>query len=403
MLCRPDMSGTRGGVSSTHWLGSAAGMAMFERGGNAFDAATAAAFVLQVVEPHLNGLGGDVPILVRDGRTGAVKVICGQGPMPRAATIGRFREMGLDAIPGSGLLPACVPGIFGAWMRLLRDYGRLWLAEVMEPAIGYAEGGYPLLPKAAAVIQGLAPLFREEWVESGRTYLQNGVAPGAGSRVRNPALAETYRRIVAQAKSVTADRDGQIEAATAAFYEGFVADAIDQFLRTSAPIDATRRRNKGLLTGQDMAGWRAAIEDPVILEYRGYSVHKPGPWSQGPVFLQQLALLEGFDLRTTGCGTADHIHTVVESAKLAFADREAWVRRPHARRCAARRPAPAGVHERETRDDRAGSVVGAAPRIASRQSTLDTTAVGAPTFPGGTSLAGAGAARQWPPQRAPAH
>src|SRR5690606_2646033 len=197
--------GTRGAVASTHWLASAAGMAMFERGGNAFDAATAAAFVLQVVEPHLNGPGGDVPILAYSARTGTVQVICGPGPMPRAATIERFRALDLAAIPGSGLLPACVPGVFGAWMRLLQEHGRLRIAEVLEPAIGYADGGYPLLPKAAGVIAALAPLFRDEWLESGRTYLQGGAAPAAGARVRNPALGVTYRRLVAQARSVTGD------------------------------------------------------------------------------------------------------------------------------------------------------------------------------------------------------
>jgi gamma-glutamyltranspeptidase / glutathione hydrolase len=297
---------------------------MFDRGGNAFDAATAGAFVIQVVEPHLNGPGGDVPILVYDARNAEVKVICGQGPMPRAATIRRFREAGLDAVPGSGLLAACVPGAFGAWMRLLRDYGRLRLADVLEPAIGYADDGYPLPPNAAAMIKVLAPLFREEWTESGHTYLPGGDVPAPGSRMRNPALAETYRRILAHAQSVTGDRDGQIDAAVTAFYEGFVAEAIDIFIATSEPIDATGKRNRGLLSGQDMASWRAGVEDPAMFDYRGYAVHKPGPWSQGPVFLQQLALLEGFDLAAMGFGSADHLHTVVECAKLAFADREAW-------------------------------------------------------------------------------
>jgi gamma-glutamyltranspeptidase/glutathione hydrolase len=324
MLCRPELLGTAGAISSTHWLASAAGMAMFERGGNAFDAATAAALVLQVIAPHLNGLGGDVPIIVHHGRTGQVKIVCGQGPMPGAATIEHFRALGLAAIPGSGLLAACVPGVFGAWMRVLQAYGRLRLAEVVGPAIGYAEGGYPLPARAAGVIEALAPLFRNEWSESGRTYLEHGAAPAAGARVRNPALANTFLRLVAQACALTADRDGQIEAAVAAFYQGFVADAIDRFVRTAAPLDATGRRNRGLLTGHDLASWRAGIEDPVTLDYRGYQVHKPGPWSQGPVFLQQLALLEGFDLAAMGEGSADYIHTVVEVAKLAFADREAW-------------------------------------------------------------------------------
>jgi gamma-glutamyltranspeptidase/glutathione hydrolase len=299
-------------------------MTAFERGGNAFDAATTAAFVLQVVEPHLNGPAGDVPILVHHADSGAVKVICGQGPMPKAATIARFRELGLPAVPGSGLLAAPVPGAFGAWMRLLRDYGRLPLADVLEPAIQYAELGYPVLPKMAEMVAVLAPLFRDEWVESGRTYLDGGNPPAAGSRLCNPALARTYRRILAEAVATGRDREGQLDRAVQAFYQGFVAEAIDEFTATSTVLDATGRRNSGLLTGQDMACWRADVEDPVALDYHGYRVHKPPPWSQGPVFLQQLAILEPFDLAAMGCGSVDHVHTVVEAAKLAFADREAW-------------------------------------------------------------------------------
>ncbi|MDT0492874.1 gamma-glutamyltransferase family protein [Kitasatospora albolonga] len=324
MLLRPELHGTHGAVSSTHWLASAAGMAMLDRGGNAFDAATAAAFVIQVVEPHLNGPGGDAPILVHDAADGRVEVICGQGPMPAAATLDAFRQRGLDTVPGSGLLAACVPGAFGAWMTLLRDRGRLRVEDVLLPAIGYAEDGYPLLPRAAEMIGVMAPLFRDEWTESGRTYLDHGTAPAAGSRMRNPALGRTFRRILAEARAAGPGREAQAEAARAAFYQGFVAEAVDRYLATGEAVDATGRSNGGLLTGEDLAGWRPPVETPASFDYRGHLVHKAGPWSQGPVFLQQLALLEGFDLTAMGYGSADHLHTVVEAAKLAYADREAW-------------------------------------------------------------------------------
>jgi gamma-glutamyltranspeptidase/glutathione hydrolase len=318
------LHGTFGAVSSTHWLASAAGVSMFDRGGNAFDAAAAAAFVLQVVEPHLNGPGGDVPVLAYDAGADRVSVVCGQGPMPEAATPAVFAGLGLHAVPGSGLLPACVPGVFGAWLRLLAEHGRLEVAEVLAPAIGYAEHGFPLLPKAAAMIDRLTPLFRDHWVSSGETYLRgDGVAPVQGERVRNPALAEVFRRIVAEAAPARG-REARCEAAIRVFYEGFVAEAIDKFFADTEVLDATGRHNRGLLTGTDLATWRPAVEEPVTSSYRGYLVHKPGPWSQGPVFLQQLALLSGFDLGAMGFGSADHLHTVVESAKLAFADREAW-------------------------------------------------------------------------------
>jgi gamma-glutamyltranspeptidase/glutathione hydrolase len=324
VLCRPAVRGTLGAVSSTDWLSSAAGMAVLERGGNAFDAAAAAGFVLQVVEPHLNGPAGDVPILLYDAARQRVRTICGQGPMPAAATINRFRDLGLSRVPGSGLLPACVPGAFGAWLRLLAEYGTLPLRDVLGYAIGYAADGYPVLPPAAQTIKMFAPLFAGEWAESGRTYLPGGAPPEPGSRLRNRALAETYRRILRHAEAAGADREAQIEAAHAAFYEGFVAEAIDAFCAKTEVLDGTGQRHRGLLTGQDMARWRPADEPTVTVEYRGHQVHKPGPWSQGPVFLQQLRLLDGFDLAAMGLGSADYLHTVIECAKLAYADREAW-------------------------------------------------------------------------------
>lgn len=324
VMTRPELRGTFGAVSSTHWLASAAGMAALESGGNAFDAAVAAGFVLQVVEPHLNGPGGDVPILLFDAAGGDVRVICGQGPMPRAATPAAFRNLGLTRIPGSGLLPATVPGAFGAWLALLEQYGTLRLRQVLDHAIGYAADGYPLLPKAAGAIAVLAPLFRDEWTESGHTYLVNGVPPRPGSRMRNPALAETYRRVLKEAEAAGPGREQQIRAAHQAFYGGFVAEAIDGRLRRASVLDATGRRHSGLLTGDDMALWQAPTEETARCRYKGVEVHKPGPWSQGPVFLQQLALLEGFDLAAMGLDSADYLHTVTECAKLAYADREAW-------------------------------------------------------------------------------
>jgi len=143
---RPELRGTFGMVASTHWLASAAGMSMLERGGNAFDAAVAAGFVLQVVEPHLNGPGGEVPVLLYSAERDEVLVIDGQGTAPAAATIERFRELGHELVPGTGLLAACVPGAFDAWLLLLREFGTMPLADVLEPAIGYAENGYPLVP-----------------------------------------------------------------------------------------------------------------------------------------------------------------------------------------------------------------------------------------------------------------
>ncbi len=316
-------------VSSTHWLASAAGMAMLERGGNAFDAAVAAGFVLQVVEPHMNGPGGDLPIIAYAAGQDRVFVVNGQGTTPAAASIDHFRSLGLDLVPGTGLLAACVPGAFGAWMLLLAEHGTARPRDVLEPAIGYAEGGYPALPGVAQAVAGAAPLFRAEWPSSAEVWLADGV-PAPGARLRNPLLAATWRRLLAEAESASHDRDGQVEAALAAFYEGFVAEAIDTFVATAEVMDSSGRRHRGLLGGDDLHGWRAGVESPVTLDHHGWTVCKTGPWGQGPVFLQQLALLDGFDLAAMGLGSEPYVHTVVECAKLAFADREAWYGDPTA-------------------------------------------------------------------------
>src|SRR5215217_6909457 len=230
---RPELRGTVGMVASTHWLASAAGMAVLERGGNAFDAAVAAGFVLQVVEPHLNGPGGEAPIVLYSADRDKVLVVDGQGPAPAAATIERFRELGLELVPGTGLLAACVPGAFDAWMLLLGEFGTLRLSEVMRYAIDYARHGYPLVPRISDTIARVEKLFRDEWTSSARVYLRGTGVPAPGARFSNPDLARTYSRIVDEAESKSADRDEQIEAARDAFYRGFVAEAIEGYVTST--------------------------------------------------------------------------------------------------------------------------------------------------------------------------
>jgi gamma-glutamyltranspeptidase/glutathione hydrolase len=326
---RPQLAGTFGMVASTHWLASAAGMAVLEKGGNAFDAAVAAGLVLQVVEPHLNGPGGEVPVIGYDSASAEVFVLDGQGPAPQAATPGVFAALGLDLVPGSGLLPACVPAAFGTWLLLLAAHGTMRLRDVMEHAIGYARDGYPVVPPISAGIASVADAFAEHWPSSAEVYLANGV-PAAGTRFANPALALTYERILAEAEAAGPGREAQIEGARRAFYQGFVAEAIGAYLDKAEVMDVTGDRHRALLTADDLAGWRASTEPPVTGEYAGLTVCKTGPWGQGPVFLQQLALLAGFDLGGLAPGGAEYIHTVVECAKLAFADREAWYGDPRA-------------------------------------------------------------------------
>lgn len=313
-------------VSSTHWLASQCAMAVLERGGNAFDAAGAAGFVLQVVEPHLNGLGGEVPILLWDSTRGKVEVICGQGPAPKAANIEAIERLGLTDIPGTGLVAACVPGAFAGWMTLLRDHGTWTIADVMHFAIGYAESGYPLLPRIAETLAMVEPLFRDHWPSSAAVYLRDGL-PKPGQLFRNRDLAVTYRRLVRESESARG-REEQIDAALDAFYRGFVAEAVDKHSREEV-MDSSGERHAGLLRSDDMAAFQARHEEPLAVDFGEWTVAKCGPWSQGPVFLQQLRLIEGLDGRSTDFLGAEHIHSVVETAKLAFADREAWYADPN--------------------------------------------------------------------------
>jgi gamma-glutamyltranspeptidase/glutathione hydrolase len=321
---RPEIRGTFGVAASTHWLASAAGMGVLERGGNAFDAAVAMGFVLQVVEPHLNGPAGEVPIILWDQKRAAAEVICGQGVAPRRATIAHYKSLGLDLVPGTGLLACCVPGAFDAWMRLLLEHGSMRLGEIMAPALDYAERGYPLVPRIAATIETVRMLFETEWRSSAAIYLPGGKVPTPGRLFRNPVLAATYRRLVAEAEAGGGGREAEIERARHIWAEGFVAQAIDRFCRENEVIDSSGRRHRGVLSGEDMARWRASVEAPLAYDYHGYTVMKCGPWTQGPVLLQQLALLRDSDLAALDPLGPDFVHTVVEAAKLAYADREAW-------------------------------------------------------------------------------
>jgi gamma-glutamyltranspeptidase / glutathione hydrolase len=321
---RPEIIGTFGAVSSTHWLASAVGMSILERGGNAFDAAVATGITLQIVEPHLSGPAGDMPAILYSARDRAVRVLCAQGTAPAAATIARFRALGLTLIPGTGFLAAAVPGAFDGWMLLLRDYGTMSVEQVLEPAIGYAEKGFPVLPRVTMSLLPLVEFFKAEWPSSAAVWLPNGEPPKPWTLFTTPDVANTYKRLVAEAKAAGGDRERQIEAVRDAFYRGFVAEAIDRFTSRTPQMDGSGRRNLGLLTADDMAGWRASFEDSASYDYGRYRVHKTGPWGQGPVLLQQLALLKGFDLAALDPDGAEFVHIVTECAKLAFADREAF-------------------------------------------------------------------------------
>lgn len=324
---RPTLQGTFGMASSTHWLASGTAMSVLENGGNAYDAAVAAGFVLHVVEPHLNGPAGEVPILLAPAG-GEVRVLCGQGVAPRGATVEHYTSLGLELVPGTGPLAAAVPGAFDAWLTLLRDHGTRTLEEVLDHAIGYAERGHPAVERVGETVETVRPLFEREWTTSAEVYLPDGRPPAPGALLRNPALAATWRRLLAESAAAGPGREQRIEAARRIWREGFIAEAL--VAAAGRPtLDTSGERHTGTLTGDDLAAWEAAYEEPVRYEWNGWTVCKAGAWTQGPSLLQQLALLpDGFARAVTSgqlpLGGPAYVHRLVEGTKLAMADREAW-------------------------------------------------------------------------------
>jgi gamma-glutamyltranspeptidase/glutathione hydrolase len=387
---RPLLTGDFGMVGSTHWLATAAAMSVLERGGNAFDAAAAGGFVLQVVEPHLNGPGGEVPILLWSEPDQAVRVVCGQGVAPAAATIAAFRNLGIDQVPGTGLLAATVPGAFGGWLTMLERWGTLRLRDVLGYAISYARNGFPAIPGICATIAAVAPMFSADWPTSAATWLRDGKPPKAGDWLTNPALADTYERVIVEAERRTADRDAQLAAAQQVWSEGFVAESLGRFAAETSWRDSTGDVHGGLLTAHDIAIWQPSVESAATFDYGQYTVCKTQAWGQGPVFLAQLALLDGFDLDAMGHLSADYLHTVVECSKLAFADREAWYGDSPAvgdlhrallepAYVASRREL---VTEKASSELRAGSIDGRAPRLpkaVTARSRFESAGIGEPT------------------------
>jgi gamma-glutamyltranspeptidase/glutathione hydrolase len=316
---RPTLRGTFGMVSSTHWLASQSAMRILELGGNAFDAAAAAGFVLHVVEPHLNGPGGEVPAIIATAEDPRPRVLCGQGVAPAGATIEHFRSLGLSLIPGSGPLAAAVPGAVDAWLLLLRDHGSMPLRVVLEPAVDYARNGHPLVPRVGETVGTVQELFEAHWPTSAALWLQDGRPPSG--MFRNEAYAATLEKLVLEGEAAGADRQAQVEGARKAWREGFVAEAIDTFSRLPHR-DSSGSDHGGLITGDDLAGFEASWEEPAALDWNGYTVAKTGPWGQGPGLLQSLAVLA--ELGDVDLDSADGVHTTVEVMKLSYADREAW-------------------------------------------------------------------------------
>ena len=316
---RPTLRGTFGMSASTHWTATATAQAVLERGGNAFDAAVAAAFVLHVVEPHLNGPGGDLVALVRPAGAAEPVVLMGQGPAPAGATIERFRSRGLDLVPGAGGLAAAVPGAVDAWMLLLRDHGTWELADALSYAIGYAREGHPLVAGAAATIARVAELFRDHWPTSAERWMPEGAPPAADTLVRNPAYADVLDALV-RAGGGRADRAARIDAAREHWMTEVLPEAAAFLAHPHRHADGAD--HPGILTADDLASWRAGYEPAVTTRFRGWDVFKAGTWTQGPALLHTLRLIEDAD--DLDPSSVEGAHLLLEAQKLSYADRDAW-------------------------------------------------------------------------------
>ena len=323
---RPLLQGTFGMVAAGHYLASAIGFGVLEKGGNAIDAGVAAGFALALLKPQSVGIGGEVPILIHVKEYGRSIAINGQGWAPRAATMDWFRQRGIKLIPGDGFLPATVPAQFAAWCTALSQFGTASLKDVLGPAVDMAEGGFPVYTALRNNIIKMRDRFSAEWPTSAAIYLRNGEPPADGTLIKNEDWARSLKGAI-DASMRAHSREAGIQAAIDYFYRGPVAQQAVRFAGNNAFVDASGEAHTALLTEQDFAEYGASgthVEDPVRLNYRGVEVLKCGPWSQGPVFLQQLKLLEGWDLQSLGHNTADYLHIYLECAKLAFADRERY-------------------------------------------------------------------------------
>lgn len=314
--------GFRGAVASEHTLSAQAGMDILKQGGNAFDAAAAAVFVEQLVNPHMVTLGGECPMLLYVAAENRVISVNGNTEAPARATREAYLERGLTEIPSQGVLAAGPPAAFAALVDTLLAYGSMPLEAVLEPAIGLAEDGFPahdgLISMRGFGLDDNRRKFNEEWTGSAGIYLHaDGSTPEPGERLRNRPLAALLKMLADEARRASGRREGLL-AARKAFYEGEAAAAIDAFVR----------EREGLLTRDDMASFQTFFEPPVSCSFLDSTVFKCGPWSQGPVFLQLLRLLEGFDLRAMGHNSPAALHVWIEAAKLAYADREQYYADP---------------------------------------------------------------------------
>lgn len=310
---RPTVMGTQGMVSSGHYLASLAGERILAKGGNAVDAGVAAGLCLCVLQTDMVNLSGVAPIIVYLADQDRVITISGLGRWPQAASVGYFQEHCDGRIP-TGVLRCITPGSPDAWIKALETYGTMSLAEVMHDAVLLAEQGFPMHPFMSENLQNGAEGFAQ-WQSSADVFLPGGRVPEAGDIFVQRDLGRTMRRLMeAEAGAKQQGRGVGLQAARNEFYRGDLAREIATFYQSQG----------GLLTYDDLAGFRVQIEEPVHVSFREYDVYTCGPWCQGPVLAQVLTLLDGYDLKSLGHNSPAYVHLLTEALKLVFADRERY-------------------------------------------------------------------------------
>ena len=299
----------------------AAGFRILEQGGNAVDAGVATVLAAAVTEQSRFGLGGEMPLLVKMAGKPVV-AISGVGVAPRRATVEYYQKREPESfedpgkmppIPSDGIKAAVVPGVFDGVMLALQQYGTMSFAQVAAPAIDYAENGFPIGEEFSKFLFNYKRIM-DNWPASREFFYPNGEPPSRGELVRFPALAKTLHELVRAEKKARGNRVKKIQAVRNEFYRGSIAK------RLAAFSDA----NGGLIDYQDLADFKADIEKPEAGTYRGYEINKPGFWTQGPVMIEALNILEGFDLKAMGHNSPEYLHTLIEAVKLAFADRDRY-------------------------------------------------------------------------------
>jgi len=314
----PRLIGAHGAIACEHYLAAQAGRDVLGAGGNAVDAAVAATLIEGIANPQMHTLGGECPMLIRMADSARVVCVNGNTNAPALATPAAYRERGLDEVPEEGILAAGVPATLDALLHALKRFGRLRFADVAAPALNLAREGVPvhrgMLHQPRYGLVDLAAKFRQRWPASAQIYLPNGEPPGVGARLQNPALADLLEMLVHCESGAGGDRGHGIQAVRDGFYRGDPATEIDRYSRARA----------GLLRRTDLEVFESHIEAPVQRVFRGATVFKCGPWNQGPVMLQALAVLDHFAIEKLRPDGPEYLHLLIEAMKLAFADREQY-------------------------------------------------------------------------------